>query len=755
LRLRDPLSRAAVLVTVLAAVFTVGGAARWALAIIAVPAVIGVLLQLSSRRGFERVPPLLAMLSLALALTAIQIIPWPRAVLSALNPTGAQLVDAGRDTLQQPALAWAPLSLDPAMTWRELFKLAIYVAVAWSTLRLVASSRGRFLAIAGVAAVAGLAALVGGVHEVLGLTSLYGLYLPHEATPTIMGPLLNPNTFASLLVVGSLLSAGLALHGPQPSWHRVAWAGNSAGTLAVALLTLSRGAAVAVVAGGLAMVFLLLRQGRERKPGAAGESLRVTVPAVVVMICAFTLVVTLSGTQVTEQLADTDAGEWSDPLSKYAAWSSATTLIEESPWIGTGRGAFEAPFTRVHPPSGLGTFSHLENEYLQAVVDWGIPGSIGLGLLLVWWAVRVLRHRHEGPLIAGAIGALVAVAVHSVVDFGLQMPGFAIPIIVVAAAVSYQPVQEQARSRRTLWLRLSMMAAIVVSAVLVLPAWGQTLVEDRRQLRARATPSYPMAIDAMRRHPLDYFAAGQAARALLRANDPRAATFLARAVSLHPTHGDLQRLLARELARSGDLDGAAQALTTALQWKRRPTQVVKDVTRYFSSEQAVAILATARHKHEFVVRELQLLGRPELALGVVHRLFQDAPSDLHRAEWLERIALEQRRLDLAEVAARRRVELSPTLLSRYALAGVLRRQGRLVDAEIELEKIDFTIAPVRHVENAWLLRCDVRLEQGKWAAARTCLRDLLQSPALSKQHVPEVERRLDRVERELAATVPR
>ena len=64
-------------------------------------------------------------------------------------------------------------------------------------------------------------------------------------------------------------------------------------------------------------------------------------------------------------------------------------LIHESPWAGIGRGAFEPVFTRVHPASAFATFSHVENEYVQAVVDWGVPGTIALaGILAVVPPVR-------------------------------------------------------------------------------------------------------------------------------------------------------------------------------------------------------------------------------------------------------------------------------------------------------------------------------------------------------------------------------
>src|SRR6185369_6190725 len=112
------------------------------------------------------------------------------------------------------------------------------------------------------------------------------------------------------------------------------------------------------------------------------------------------------------------------------------------PWVGVGRGAFEAAFTRVHPASGLASYSHLENEYLQAVVDWGVIGALALGLLAIWVAVAAVKRWRDGPLAAGALGALTVVAIQSNVDFGVEFLGLAAPMTAVAAALTYVPLRE-------------------------------------------------------------------------------------------------------------------------------------------------------------------------------------------------------------------------------------------------------------------------------------------------------------------------
>ena len=99
-----------------------------------------------------------------------------------------------------------------------------------------------------------------------------------------------------------------------------------------------------------------------------------------------------------------------------------------------GRGAFEVAYTRVNATSTL-TFSHLENEYLQAVVDWGIPGAAFLALAMGLLILSAIRRWQAGPLEAGALGGLAALALQNVADFNLEFPGVALPALALIATL--------------------------------------------------------------------------------------------------------------------------------------------------------------------------------------------------------------------------------------------------------------------------------------------------------------------------------
>jgi len=748
-RLRDRIAVGAGITALSTAVLALGGAPTWSVVVIGFAAALAVASQVTSRRRLARVSPLVVVLGAAAALTALQLVPLPDGVLAALDPGGHELVaDSAALTGDR---GWMTLSLDPGNTRRALLELVAYLGLAWVALRFAASEVGRFRILAVVAVACGAAAFVGATHYVLGASALYGVYTPHRASPDVLAPLLNSNHFACLLALGAAVSAGLAMYDRQSTRARALWIVVGLGCVATALLTHSRGGAaglaVAAAVFGVTIAVQRLTANAERR---TPDALRVTVPALIIVVCTLVSVVWVSASGgVSRDVAETRASELSDPLSKYAAWRSSMTLIEASPWVGVGRGGFEASFTRVHPASAYHTFSHLENEYLQAVVDWGIPGAVILAGGLAWLVLFSLRRWRDGALAAGALAGAAAVATQSVVDFGVEMPGVAIPTILVASTLAYVRLREGSPLRGFVNPRAALVVAVILPAIWVASPTSRTLSEDHDRLTNQETPSLELAQDAMRLHPLDYLAPAYAAAAS-RAEPAKAMAYLNRALTLHPSHPDLHRVVARLLVQSGRPGQARVEYQLALRGTSTPEALIEEIVRAYPDAASAAAAIPADYRAvERVARTLANLGRPDVASIYLQHVVEVVPHNADAWQYLLNVAEARNDLETAEKAAKRRSELLPSVATTSAYARILIRRGKVTDAERVLAGVDRMPGATGEQVAVRLLLCDVYIEQKQWQRSRECLSAMRDAPAVRPETRRQIHARMARVEEAL------
>ncbi|HEX7841722.1 MAG TPA: O-antigen ligase family protein, partial [Kofleriaceae bacterium] len=725
MRRRDRISLAIGGAALLASVLVIGGALRWTQAVVAGLVGLALVMQLGSRRRLDHVSPIVVLLGLAVALTAAQLIPLPDGVLDALDARGNELRGDGAQLAG--TAPWHVLSLDPAGTLRGLAYLLTLLGVALLALRIASSERGRYVVLAGVALTCGLAAAVTGVHTLLSAGTLYGIYEPQHATPPILGPLLNPNHLGGLMAIGAVLAVGLAFHARQAVQLRVLWVVIAVGCSATALASLSRGATLALSLGIATTIALVIasRLGTasdgESRPRRA---LINEVPITIVIAFGLAVAVYTSAGKVADQLENTSLTELSQPLSKYEAWRSSFDLVGEAPWVGIGRGALEPAFTRVHEPSAYVTFSHLENEYIQALVEWGVPGAIALGLSLAWCIVTAAKRWRDGPLAACAIGACAAIMFQSSVDFGIELLGLGVPVVLVATTLLGARLRES-RPLRIVAVRGAMVLALGGAAAVLLLPITRSIQEDHDQVTASTDPSLAMLHEMIERHPLDYLAYGETAAAMLRTNDPRASKFLNHALTLHPSHPGLHKLAARMLIADGRRAQGAVEYALALRGTLAPRNLMVEIVSTLPDVDLVAgAIPTDAINRPQILRTLDELKRDDIAEHWLLRVVQGPQHDLALIDQLYQLAMDRRDLPVAEQAARRRLAESHTTTSRIMLDRVLFRREQFDQVLKDLADVPTWRGRLDEQAEAWLLVCDCQIEKRAWDAALECLHKL-------------------------------
>ncbi len=727
------------------AIFAIGGAPRWAQASVCMLLLGAVSFAVPSKRVFARPPALIALLAFALAVTLAQLVPLPHAVLELVTPVGSGLRDDGARLLGfEPSSA---ISMDAPGGLRAVAYFLALIAVAFVCLRLSVSENGRYRIVATIGLLLGAAALVVGIHQLFGLKKLYGVYALQHANPRVLGPLLNENHLGGLMAVGTIVSLGLVAYRRQTSWKRVGWLFCAMACGIAAVETSSRGATLGMLVGAAVLGALLLGQrfAGETTRGNRGTFVTRSLPIGIVAACTVILVIYAGAGRVEQQFASTSIEDTTHPRSKYAAWRDARYLVEEAPLLGVGRGGFETSFTRVHPASGMITFSHLENEYLQTVVDWGIVGTIGLALLGLWVLSLGVRRWRNGPLAAVAIASMAIIATQSMVDFGVEMMGLAVPLVALLATVSYGAL-EAATPRRVITarsLRTVLCLSLLTAAVLVVSDRSRTVDEDHQLLdKAMAIEDVKPALE---RHPLDYYGYLVAARVASKQNDRRSIELLNHALILHPTHPGLHHLAANLLLASGHSDQAAIELAAALRTTPRPAELVREIAERLSPDQAVSAIPLDYPDALELVQNLKSIKRVDLATDWLEKLIKANPRNSGACDLLYKLALDAHDLDAAEIAGRRCVEIIPDRQTRLALAHIVMNKNGFSEAMRLLSDVETWDGKIEEKREGWLLLCDSHIAAAHLGDGERCLHRLEASGLLNSESAGAVTTRLEAI----------
>jgi O-antigen ligase len=708
----------------LVSTLVIGGVFRSTQAVVAAIVACALLTQIASRRKLDRVSPIVLLLGIAIAMTAVQLLPLPAAMVAFLDPTNAALRTDGAAIAH--TAPWSCLSMDFANTLRGLTYLITLLGVALVSLRLSASDRGRFLLVGGVALACGLVALVTALHSIVNAERIYGIYDVPAVEP-VLGPFVNSNHFGCLMALGTTLSIGLAFYEKQTAAWRAVWVVNAAGCASMALLSESRGAAVSLALGVIVTSALLVsrRLGDVARGPRARHSSAGRLPIVVVLTLGFGLAVYSSAGGVAEQLGKTSLIEVEHPVSKFAAWKASAQLVRESPWVGVGRGAVEPVFTHAFPASSQATFGHLENEYIEAVVEWGIPGALLLAVALGWCIVTGLRKWRDGPLAAAALGAIAGVMFQSSVDFGIELLGVAVPVTIVASTLQLVPLRETSRFGALRVVRAVIILALALAPFALLSDRTSTLDEDHDAMMAGDYKTPEELAPVIQRHPLDYFAFGIAGQNLMADHDARAATFLNHALRLHPYQPGLHRFVARLLIAIGARAQAALEYSLAMNGAP-PHLLLKEIVAVLPApDDAAAAIPLDYPVPASIWTSLAELHRDDVAERWLVRRTLDRPTqDLELLDTLYDLALSRTDYDVALRAARARFAIANTPTSRAMIARILYAQKQYTDVYAELADVESWPGNVDDRADAWLLVCDSYRDQRRWDDAMRCIHKL-------------------------------
>ena len=361
----------------------------------------------------------------------LQLVPLPIGLLEMLSPEAARwhIAAAAPDTV-----AAAPLTLDRYATLEAACKSTAYVVFFALSLVLL-DSRDRIRTATYVLVISGL------------LQALYGALVSlQKFSDSASGTFVNRNHYAAYLVMCLSVGIGVliaSLSGTKnESWGRLLR--NVMQWIITPKMALRLGLVVMVIA----LVLTRSRMGNSSffisllVTGVIGLLLsqRATKSMVILFASLIAIDVFVVGTyfgtqRVVERIVQTTTEtEDRDEVAGYAV-----EMWKDYPVFGSGLGSFPVVFPRYSAEATVGTYTHAHNDYLEFAAEIGLLGLSLLALMvLMSFAVALRAHYRRGdPLMRGmsfaAMMSIIALMIHSAVDFNLQIPANALTFMFILA----------------------------------------------------------------------------------------------------------------------------------------------------------------------------------------------------------------------------------------------------------------------------------------------------------------------------------
>jgi O-antigen ligase len=378
-----------------------------------------------------------ACLLAALLWIVVQALPLPASVLGLLSPRALEI--------HSTTHSYPSLSLDVYATRQAALQTLAYLLAFCLTLLLV-NNKPRIRLLAQTIIVGGVfQAAFGSLMTLSGLE--HGIFIDKQDAEVATGTFINRNHLAGYLEM--CLATGVGLMLAELSSTRAAGWRDSARELLRTLLGNKARVRLALVVMVTGLVLTRSRMGNAA-----------FVASLTGVGCFYLLAVRkLSGRTITffasllvidllvvgnffgiEKVAERFQQASIDSKERVNTDRDALAMLRDFPLTGIGAGSFHAVYPMYTSAVAVTGFTrHAEDDYLQFACELGLLFAAVLGAVVLaslWTAIRAQLKRRD-PLLQGlgfaATMAIVALLIHSAVDFNLQIPANAAMFVVMLA----------------------------------------------------------------------------------------------------------------------------------------------------------------------------------------------------------------------------------------------------------------------------------------------------------------------------------
>lgn len=370
----------------------------------------------------------LLLLSIIAAFALVQIVPLPIHLVALLSPARAGMIQvAGK--VAGPIPSRITLSAVPFASFQWVLSLAGYGALFLVMRSIAARDYFKW-------------APIWPLLVIVALESALGMFQADvsNAGPGISGTYVNRDHYSGLLemILPLAVMYAVAILQRNPARHEspAGPALKACGVLAIAALilvaiihSLSRMGFLAALASLFVSASIALSvRGWRVDVQVRAPLWRRVMPVVAVAAIVALGFVFLPTDPLIARFADLATTNDISADSRAQIWRESLGLVREFPFFGCGLGGYESCFMRIKTVAPMFTVDYAHNDYLQILIELGIVPFVA-GLIL---AIRLLaatirralyaRSTDERFLMIGCTGSLVAILLHSSVDFNLYVP---------------------------------------------------------------------------------------------------------------------------------------------------------------------------------------------------------------------------------------------------------------------------------------------------------------------------------------------
>ena len=376
---------------------------------------------------------------LLLGVMVLQLVPLPAPLLESASPARAEL----RSALAATSPGWSSASLTPSKTVFHLARFLGCIATLLLARELTWRLRRKSWMVAVpfvlVASLEGLLAVIQTAVEPLRLGGS-GTYVNHNH----LAGMLELSLPFSLAVVTVLLTR-IRSAGPPGG---VLAAKAAAGVIGAALIfaglvcSFSRaGFLAALISIAVMAALALTARGTSRARIAAALAVILFLAAAFFLLLPDGFIVRYAGVATTDGLLRE---------GRVSLWSETLDLVRAYPVLGCGFGAYQSAFYQFKRTWPQVTDDYAHNDYLQLLAELGPLGLLsGLGLVGgIFAGVITVRRKlpdQSLPVALACVGSLVAIGIHSAVDFNLYIPANSMQFAWVLGIASALPLLSAGR----------------------------------------------------------------------------------------------------------------------------------------------------------------------------------------------------------------------------------------------------------------------------------------------------------------------